>query len=266
MDNSIFSNPGLEIPVEPITSSESEFPIIPPANFNDARSQYEAAKTLLSELNTYKTAVTNAKTLLTSGDSCTAVDVIFTVTAQPPRGKLALQLFEDAKKLQQDCMILCAQKLAKVGGYQNARAILQPYAEENERFKQELEKILTRQNKEMEEKARQKKTIMDDIKNDDRRWSTLGIVSSILSGLLLVAGVIAAFLGQLSAGIVSSVSAILPGLVVALYYNRSDKIRSDRLRLIEKTTGEEQLDLEVVRKAAGLVDSKSRNQPTVEKE
>jgi hypothetical protein len=137
--------------------------------------------------------------------------------------------------------------------------MLQPYAQENERFKQELEKIIVRQNKEMEEKAQQKKTIMDDIKSDDRRWRRLGIGSSILGGLLLVMGVIAAFFGKVEAGVVSSISAILPSLVVALYYNRSDKIYSDRIKLIEKTIGEEQLDLEVMKKTV-LANPKDKSQ------
>jgi hypothetical protein len=259
MSNATVSNNNVSEDITVNTFSINEFPIIPAAEFNDSTSQYEAAKVRSDELVKFKSAVTGARTLLASGDSCTAVDMMIMITAQPPKGKLALQFYDEAGKLLQECMLICAGKLAKLGGYENARTMLQPYAQENERFKQELEKIIVRQNKEMEEKAQQKKTIMDDIKSDDRRWRRLGIGSSILGGLLLVMGVIAAFFGKVEAGVVSSISAILPSLVVALYYNRSDKIYSDRIKLIEKTIGEEQLDLEVMKKTV-LANPKDKSQ------
>ena len=119
-DNNIASNIG-SVTVNVNDLSENKFPIIPVAEFNDARSQYETAKILLNELTTFKSTMTAAKTLLTSGDSCTAVDMIITITAQPPKGKLATQFYQEAKKLLQECMLLCAEKLVRVGGYQKRR-------------------------------------------------------------------------------------------------------------------------------------------------
>jgi hypothetical protein len=230
----------------------------------DAQSHYKNAESLFRELKTLQEMFSNAQQLLKDGDSCTTVDVLLRITKDEPRGKRARSIFIDAKKLQNESMILCAEKIAEKGGYETARTMLQPYAGENQPFQEALAKIADRQNQEMTEKAKQKKDIMDDIKKDDRRWSILGITAAILCGLLLVAGVISAFLGQISAGLVSSVSAILPGLVVALYYNRSDKIRATRLDLIQKTPAEAELDLDVIRKATGL-SPKSKENSAIEK-
>ena len=230
--------------------------IIPVAELDDASSHCRKAESLLQELQTIQAGYSNAQQLLKEGDSCTAVDILFKITIDEPRGTRAKSIFSDAKKLQKESMILCAEKIAEKGNYQRARTMLQPYADDNESFQKALDKIADRQNREMDEKAIHKKEVMDDIKKDDRRWSIIGISASILGGVLLVVGVLGAFFGQISAAVVSSLSAILPGLVVALYHNRSDKIRADRLKLIEKSTGEEQLDLEVVRKATGLIEAK----------
>jgi hypothetical protein len=240
--------------------------IIPLAEMNDAQSYLRNAESLFRELHTLQDGFSNAQQLLQDGDSCTAVDILLKITKDEPRSIRAKSIFDDATKLQNESMILCADKIAEKGSYQRARTMLQPYASQNEPFQKALGKIADRQNREMTEKARQKKEIMEDIKKDDRRWGAIGIGASILGGLLLLAGVIGAFLGQVSAAVVSSLSAILPGLVVALYYNRSDKIRSDRLKLIEKSAGEEQLDLDVVRQATGLGAAKNGSQSAGEKE
>ena len=240
--------------------------IIPDADLGDALNLFEETKTLFNELEGLKSQLSFAQLLITQEGSCTAFDELIKLTKETPRGKRAATVVDEAKVLQKNAMLLCADKMFKQGGYQKAKEILQPYANEDDRFPPEIAKISERQNREMKEKEQQKKELMDDIKKDDRRWSALGLAASILGGVLLMAGVVGAFIGQISAGIISSMSAILPGLVVALYYNRSDKIRSDRLKLIEKSVGEEQLDLDVVRKATGLSGEKNGNQSAGEKE
>lgn len=226
--------------------------IIPTSEIDDAMGYCKNADSLLEELRTLQAGFSNAQQLLQEGDSCTAVDILLKMTKEQPRSNRAKSIFSDAVKLQNEIMILCAEKMAEKGNFQRARTMLQPYANENEPFQKTLEKIADRQNREMNEKVRQRKEIMEDIKKDDRRWSVIGMLAGVLSGLMLLVGVGAALLGQLSTAIVSALSSIIPGFVVVLYYNRSDKIRAERLRLIDKTSSEELLENEVIRKVTGL--------------
>jgi hypothetical protein len=233
--------------------------IIPSSELNDAERQFQEAETLSKELLTLQDGLLNARQFLQKGDSCSAVGILFRITKEKPRGKKALSVFEDAEKLQKDAMILCAERIAEEGYYQRARTMLQPYASNNEPAQRAIKEFSELQHEERSDRVREKKEAMVDLKKEDRRWSLIGVVASILVGILLLLGVGIAFFGQISTAIFSSLSSIIPGIVVLLYYNRSDKIRTERIKLIQKNPAELEMELEVMRQATGLTDKSKEN-------
>lgn len=225
------------------------------ADVDDAQANLRLAQSLHDELTTLQKGFNNAQRVLQEGDSCTAVDILLRILQQPPKGQQAKSLATEARKLKKKALVLCAEKISEKGGYARARAILEPYAEDDDTIQKSLDKITDRQNREMADKAHQKKDLMEDLKSQSRVWFTLGTIASILGGMLLIAGAAGAFFGNVSSAVVSSLSAILPGVFAALFYNHSDKLRAERVKIIEKTTDEEKLDIEAQRKALGLLEN-----------
>lgn len=240
--------------------------LVPEVEKKDSETLRQAAETLLKELTDIQSRVIDAQRVLQEGDSCTAVDILLRQSQQPPKGQQAKSLYEEARKLKNKALVLCAEKISERGGYSRARAILEPYADENSTIQRALEKITSRQNREMVEKAEQKKDLMEELKKQCKVWFLLGVIASIMGGLLLIGGAIGAFFGKVSAALLTSISAILPGLFAALFYNHSDKLRLERVNLINKTALEEALDNKAQEKAIGLTDKPKKGKRNVNSE
>ena len=220
----------------------------------DTKAFYHNTETLKFELSNFEEGLTKSRRLLQNGESCTAAEILIVLTEQIPQGQKARNLYEEAKELQKTSTILCAEKLAERGGYSRARSILEP-VENDVKAQKALQKIIDRQNQEMIEKARQKKELMNDLKIQSQVWFKLGVIASIVAAVLLLSGTAGAFFDEVSAGILSAVSAIIPSSVAALFFNQSDKLRVERSKELMKTLEEESLDIEAQRKALGLTSS-----------
>ena len=90
--------------------------IIPDADLGDALNLFEETKTLFNELEGLKSQLSFAQLLITQEGSCTAFDELIKLTKETPRGKRAATVVDEAKVLQKNAMLLCADKIFKQGG------------------------------------------------------------------------------------------------------------------------------------------------------
>ncbi len=225
--------------------------IVEPSRRRITRHLCNEAQEKLRAVEEMQQGIYDAELALQKGDCCTAVDILIKVLKVDLQGNRANEIREKASKLRVSATILCAEKIASEGGFTRAKSILEPYSE-NTMVSKAIEKVTARQNSEAEARKRQRNEYLEELKAQSEIWFKWAVRASILGAILLLAGAVGAFIGQVQASVVAAISSILPSAFAKFFIDQYRELRAQRLAMLTKTTREEELEIEAQRQAMGL--------------
>lgn len=201
------------------------------------------------------TSLIQAENAIQKGDACTAFDILLRIPKFDFVSDKATSLQKRIEELRETVLKSCAKKLASAGNFQEAETKLTLSSNPQKA----IAEVISQREREM--RLNRWDENLASVATQVNTWFKLSIGASSVSLIVLIVGLVFLFMGQVSTGIITTVSSIVPSFITKIILDRYQDLRVERQALLQKPTHEIDLESEVWQK---LLETQENNSLTNE--
>lgn len=168
-----------------------------------------------------------------------------------PESSAARSLLNKLSEMMSESALWLAMDFAEQGDLREAKELLKPYAHSPE-AKKALKEITKRYKDELIIAFEFRTKELGDLRKQRALWFSLSVTSSVLAGVLLLIASISTVTGNLSAGIISVLSSILPSAFVMLFLNQYKDLNEQLHESLKKSPEIERLERLAILSGSGV--------------
>jgi tetratricopeptide (TPR) repeat protein len=172
-----------------------------------------------------------------------------------PENPMIRRLWDELNKMLPESALLVAMDLANQGEVKEAKELLQPYAHSKE-AKETLKEITKKYRDELRVAVELRTKELGDLRRQRAIWFSFSVIASVFVGAILLIASLSALKGNLSAGIISILSSILPGAFVKLFLNQYRELNTQLYNHLKKSPEIEKFERLAILSGAGIDEDK----------